>query len=129
MYNFQKYLSCLNVIPAKKSCADAGCTINAKRQELIYMAARMRGIPLDESTYDCQKNQNDTVKGVPSWVCEVAEKSQAAGLISSANKSFRPLDPMSRAEAYSVLMKTICVHPKTTDQNWQVEVARAAIKY
>lgn len=129
MFSFQKYLSCLNVVPVKKSCADAGCTINAKRQELIYIAARIRGIPLDESSYDCQHNQTDTVKGVPTWVCEVAEKSQVADLISSTNKTFRPLDTMTRAEAYSVLMKSICVQPETTSKNWQTEVAKAAKTY
>jgi predicted ATP-grasp superfamily ATP-dependent carboligase len=33
---------------------------------------------------------------------------------------------MTRAEAYSVLMKSICVHPDTNSSNWQKEVAREA---
>ncbi len=36
---------------------------------------------------------------------------------------------MTRAEAYSVLMKSICVHPQTTQKNWQTEVAKAAKEY
>ncbi len=128
MFNFHTYLSCLGVVPEKKSCTDAGCTQNAKRQELISIGVRLRGIPL-ESGYECQKSHTDTVKGVASWVCEAAEKAQTAGLISATNKQFRPLDTMTRSEAYSVLMKSICVHPETTYKNWQTEVAKAAKEY
>ena len=76
-FRFQTYLSCLNLIDKKTSCTDAGCTQSAPRQELISIAAGLRGIPL-ETGYQCQNEYTDTVKGVPSWVCEVAEKSQAA---------------------------------------------------
>ncbi|MEI6711809.1 MAG: hypothetical protein WCK88_06600, partial [bacterium] len=125
IFNFHKYLSCLGVVAVKASCADAGCTQDAKRQELVSIAVRLRGIPL-ESDYQCQKSHTDTVKGVASWVCEAAEKAQMAGLISATNKQFRPLDTMTRSEAYSVLMKSICVHPDTTYLNWQTKVAQAA---
>lgn len=85
----------------------------------------MRGIPLDDN-YDCQGSYTDTERGVDSWVCEASEKAQIAGLISSTNTRFRPLDTMTRAEAYSVLMKSICVHPDTNSTNWQRKVAREA---
>jgi len=62
-------------------------------------------------------------------VCEVVEKAQTAGLISTTNKQFRPLDAISRSEAYSILLKSICIHPVTTSQNWQKEVAKTAKKY
>ena len=42
MFKFHTYLSCINVVQEKTSCTDAGCTENAKRQELIYIAARIR---------------------------------------------------------------------------------------
>lgn len=128
MFNFHKYLSCLDIVPERESCTDAGCTQNAKRQELISIGVRLRGIPL-ESDYKCQKSHTDTVRGVSSWVCEAAEKAQIAGLISQTNTQFRPLDTMTRSEAYSVLMKSICIHPETTYKNWQTEVAKAAKEY
>lgn len=62
-------------------------------------------------------------------MCEVVEKAQTAELISATNKQFRPNDTMTRAEAYSVLLKSICIHPQTTSQNWQTEVAKTALKY
>jgi len=45
--NFHKYLSCLGVITAKSTCADAGCNEDAKRQDLAVMAVRVREIPLE----------------------------------------------------------------------------------
>lgn len=127
MFYFYKYLDCLG-IAEKSYCTSAGCTQEAKRQELVYLADRLRGIPLD-SDYECQSNHTDTERGVASWVCETAEKAQVAGLISESNTKFRPLDTMTRAEAYSVLMKSICIHPETTYRNWQTEVAKAAKEY
>jgi hypothetical protein len=81
-----------------------------------------------ETGYQCQKRYNDTVKNAPSWVCEVAEKANIADLITSANKSFRPLDTMSRAEAYAVLLKSICITLDTSSTNWQTNVAKTAIR-
>lgn len=127
MFYFYKYLDCLG-IAEKSSCTSSGCTQEAKRQELIYLGDRLRGIPLDDN-YDCQGSHTDTERGVASWVCEAAEKAQIAGLISATNTKFRPLDTMTRVEAYSVLMKSICVHPETTYKNWQTEVAKAAKEY
>lgn len=91
------------------------------------MAVRVREIPL-ESRYTCQRKHTDTTSG-SSWVCEVVEKAQVAGLISATNKQFRPLNTITRAEAYSILLKSICVHPETTQKNWQTEVAKTAKKY
>jgi len=104
-FKFHSYLSCLNIVDEKASCTAAGCTQNAKRQDLIYIAARIRGIPLDlTSAYQCQKTYTDTVRGVPEWVCEVAEKANIADLITSNNTKFRPLDTMTRAEAFKVIL-------------------------
>jgi hypothetical protein len=127
MFYFYKYLDCLG-IAEKSYCTSSGCPQEAKRQELIYLGDRLRGIPLD-GNYECQGSHTDTERGVGSWVCEAAEKAQIAGLISSTNTKFRPLDTMTRAEAYSVLMKSICVHPETDYKNWQTEVAKAAREY
>lgn len=129
IFKFHTYLSCLNIVDEKASCTEAGCTQNAKRQDLIYIASRIRGIPLDlSSDYQCENRYSDTARGVPSWVCEVAEKSQTAGLITSANKKFRPLDTMTRSEAYAVLLKSVCIIPETTSTNWQTNIAKTAFK-
>jgi len=125
LYYFYEYLDCLG-IAEKSSCNKSnGCPQEAKRQELVYIADQLRGIPLDDN-YDCQGSYTDTERGVASWVCEAAEKAQIAELISTTNTKFRPLDTMTRAEAYSVLMKSICIHPDTDYRNWQTKVAQEA---
>jgi hypothetical protein len=119
-------LNCLGVAE-KSSCNKSnGCPQEAKRQELVYIADQLRGIPLDADAYECQNKHVDTERGAASWVCEAAEKAQIAGLISATNTKFRPTETMTRAEAYSVLMKSICVHPDTDYKNWQTKVAQEA---
>lgn len=126
IYYFYEYLDCLGVAENSSCNRSYGCPQEAKRQELVYIADQLRGIPLDEKNYECQGNHTDTERGVEDWVCEAAEKAQIAELISTTNTKFRPKDTMTRAEAYSVLMKSICVHPDTDYRNWQTKVAQEA---
>ncbi len=78
--------------------------------------------------YICQKIHTDTLGGIiPLYTCQVAEKARTTGLISQENTEFNPLKPISRIETYSIMMKSICVHPKTTSQNWQTAVINKAI--
>lgn len=62
MFNFHSYLACLNIVTSKTSCKDAGCTLNAKRQEFVYIIDRIRGIPLGDTTYKCENLFKDTPK-------------------------------------------------------------------
>ncbi|MEI6710703.1 MAG: hypothetical protein WCK88_00005, partial [bacterium] len=129
MFSFYSYLSCLNVVAKKASCKEAGCNDNAKRQEFIYIADRIRGIPLGDKGYTCRKLFNDTIKGVGTWVCEAAEKAQIAELISNKNTAFRPLETLTRAEAYAIALKSVCIQPLTESKNWQTNVINTAKKY
>jgi len=65
---------------------------------------------------------------IPWYTCQVAEKARMAHLISSTNIQFKPLNSVSRIEAYSIMMKSICVHPLTTVPNWKQEVTKKAIE-
>ena len=77
----------------------------------------------------CKKLHTDTFGTlVPSYTCQVAEKAQAAQIISPTNKQFNPLKPVSRIEAYIMMMKSICVMPETTNTNWQKEVIKKAME-
>lgn len=79
--------------------------------------------------YTCQNLYSDTFgRFVPSYTCQVAEKAQAAQIISSTNTEFYPLQAVSRIEAYSIMMKSICVHPEANSLNWQTEVIKKAMK-
>jgi len=64
---------------------------------------------------------------VPTFTCQVAEKARTAGIISQTNKQFKPLQSVSRIEAYSIMMKSICVHPVTNSTNWKQEVIKKAM--
>lgn len=52
-FTYYQYLTCLGITEKKQSCNQLGCEQEAKRQELIDIAVRIRGIPLDDG-YDCQ---------------------------------------------------------------------------
>ena len=86
------------------------------------------GILLD-TNYACQKKHSDTsLTTVPAYACQVAEKAQKANIISPVNTEFKPLQTVSRAEAYSIFMKSACVHPVTTGENWITEIIKKAIE-
>ncbi|MEI6710907.1 MAG: hypothetical protein WCK88_01225 [bacterium] len=79
----------------------------------------MKGIGILQD-YTCKKSHTDTFGNlVPSYTCQVAEKAQAAKIISETNKQFNPLKPVSRIEAYAIIMKSICIQPETTNTHWQ----------
>lgn len=82
-----------------------------------------------EKEYTCLNLFTDTAgKSVPFYTCQVAEKAQATKIISETNTEFNPLKPVSRIEAYAIMMKSICVMPETTNTNWQKEVIKKAME-
>ncbi len=99
------------------------------RQEVISIAVRINRINLT-SNYICKNIYSDTNGyGVSPWTCQFAERSQAAGLISGSRSTFRPLDSVTRAEAYAILLKSACIQPNITPDNWQIGVIETAMEY
>ena len=67
------------------------------------------------NNYICFQLHTDTSgKLIPSYTCQVAEKAQAVKIISQTNKQFNPLKPVSRIEAYALMMKSVCI-PSVTN--------------
>lgn len=100
----------------------------ATRLETVLLSLSVRGVPILRD-YTCQKHHTDTFGNlVPNYTCQIAEKAQAVKIISSLNKEFNPLKPVSRIEAYAIMMKSICVMPATTSSNWQTEVIKEAMR-
>jgi subtilisin family serine protease len=62
----------------------------------------------------------------PSYACQVIEEAAKKQLITRANTLFRPSDTLSRAEAYAILMKSICIVPDGSSPDWQTNIARKA---
>lgn len=111
-----------------KAIAEKKRTGPATRLETAMLSLNARGTSI-ERAYVCQKRHTDTHSSrVPSYTCQVAEKAQAAGMISQTNTQFKPLQTVSRIEAYSIMMKSICVHPVTNANNWQKEVIKKAMQ-
>jgi len=99
------------------------------RQEVISIAVRINRIELT-SNYVCKNIYSDTTGyGVSPWTCQFAERSQEAGLISGSRSTFRPLDSVTRAEAYAILLKSACITPNVTPDNWQIGVVETAMEY
>ncbi len=44
------------------------------------------------------------------------------------NTEFNPTKTVSRIEAYSIMMKSVCIHPETTPDNWKTEVIKKAMQ-
>lgn len=134
--SFHQHLSCLQIIEPQESCDDADCAVDAPRRELLGIAVRLRGIPLDPE-YKCRDLFEDT-DNEPNWSCQIFEQARDFGLISSAREFARPQRVMTRAEAFSTLMKAICVdingvdlttYPDVATEDWQKKVIWSAMRY
>lgn len=98
------------------------------RQEVVGLAVRINRIPLT-ANYVCQERYSDTRGyGISPWTCQFAERSQDAGLISKTRSTFRPLDSVTRAEAYVILMRSACIQPNETPDDWQIGVMETAME-
>lgn len=96
----------------------------ATRERTLSIALKLSGIEIT-GLYICQNKFTDTPTP---YSCEVAEKSQAAGLISSSRTTFRPERSVTRIEAYSIFMQSICVAPETNENNWKKLTVKKAIE-
>ncbi|MCB9807107.1 S-layer homology domain-containing protein [Candidatus Peribacteria bacterium] len=53
----------------------------------------------------CKRYFSDTLKN--DWICRATELAADAGLVSRANATFRPQDKITRAEALSIIMRSV----------------------
>jgi hypothetical protein len=54
----------------------------------------------------------DIGRGEASWIQPVVETALKYGIISAERKIFEPDRDVTRAEAYVMIMKSVCMHPK-----------------
>lgn len=102
----------------------------ATRAETLSIALGMKRVDrvpvatVSESAY--QRAFTDVgIDGQPSWITPVVETALAHGLISSKNTVFRPTQSVTRAEAYAMMMKSVCVPALPLDQksnDWQKDI-------
>ncbi len=97
-----------NIITLQQSEAGYRLDDNITRAEVIGIALKIKGIYLPED-YKCKKYFSDTIK--QDWVCRAIEIARDAELISQNNKTARPQDPITRAEAFAILYKVSWLSP------------------
>lgn len=77
------------------------------RQEIIGVALKITDTQLVDG-YICQNYFDDVSNVVPNnWACRAVEMASDLGLVTRANTSFRPQDPISKAEAVAILMQSL----------------------
>lgn len=73
------------------------------RAELLKIALKIRTLEVPAS-YTCQGYFTD-VNAKQDWICSVVEMAADNEIITRENKTFRPQDTVTRAEALAILMK------------------------
>ncbi len=78
-----------------------------------------KSISLVPST-EYQNIYTDIGVGEASWIQPIVETALKYDIVSSARKTFDPERDVTRAEAYAMIMQSVCMTPsKKTDQTWQ----------
>ncbi len=106
------------------------------RQEMVGMALRTMKIPLPIGYYcrdyfaDVHYNKQNN------WVCRAMEIAADYGIISNKNGVVRPLDPLTRAEALAIVLKSggisyqrnvSRIGYETYLNQWQVDAINAGV--
>lgn len=67
------------------------------------------------------------LKDEPLWILQTVEKGIMFDLITTKNSLFRPDDNVTRAEAFAMLMKSVCMDPsENSSLPWEQKVYNAA---
>lgn len=130
-------LSSQGIIKEQNTIKAYNLNNNVLRQEVVWMAIKLGGFKLPDD-YICQKIFSDVFQNKPNdWACRSIEVGVEAGIISSANKLFRPESTITRAEALWILLKAAWVSVESSDENseyfkdvsvqWQVNLVNTAL--
>lgn len=121
--NIQKHINNID-IPVLPAASNEFAT----REQTVTLAVTIRGVELSEY-YACEGRHSDTQgDNISESTCQIAEKAQNAGIISRSKTTFRPLDSVTRVEAYSMLMKSACITIDKNNADWRQNVIEKAIE-
>lgn len=73
------------------------------RAELIGVSLLMNEVDIPEE-YRCRGYYDDVDKNITPWICRAVELAADERLITKQNDLFRPQAPITRAEAYAILL-------------------------
>ena len=100
-----KYLAEKNIIGEQDTTAGYRLKDTITRAEVIHLALKMRwiGVP---TKYTCKNYFSDIKYDADNaWICSVIEIAVDNKILSKDNKKFRPLEPATRIEALSMIMR------------------------
>ena len=92
------------------------------------MAVKMKKVPLVDPK-DYKNSFTDVNAQTNSALEPTVETALKYNIITSANKEFHPTSNVSRAEAYAMLMSSVCLKPTATNADWQKNIWQAAKTY
>lgn len=105
------------------------------RQEVVWMGIKVMGKNLMD-WYSCRNIFKDVSTAKPNdWACRAIETSADSWIVSTKNKSFRPEDKITRAEALAIIMKAANINwsdivlSSYSDVNvdWQIKLVNKAL--
>jgi hypothetical protein len=97
------YLAGKGIITTQSTTAGYRLDDTITRAEVAGIALKLRGTTLPEG-YTCKRYFGDTIRN--DWICRAVELAADAGFVSRTNTRFRPQDKITRAEAFSILLKS-----------------------
>lgn len=126
-YDFKEDILCEGFISRQKQESYYNYGKNITKKEVTAIALKMRRIPnisVKNYTYDYD---DVGIPGQISWILPMVETSRATGLLGGSEKIFQPDRIVTRAESFSLLMKSVCFPQKNLPENtWQYNIFQAA---
>ncbi len=133
--DFKDYLVCKNLITHRTKAEEYGYQRYLARKELLGVGTSMflahSQSPLDHmkdmSSYHSPYFLDVGLSSHPSWILQTVENGIKLNLISTNNSLFRPDNHATRAETFSVLMKSVCMNvPQDPAFSWERSVYNVA---
>lgn len=135
--DFLDNVVCEQFIAQHDDLAEYELTRRASRKEVTGVAVKMKrvngqSVVLERDISEVQKlytdvghdNESDT------WIAPVVATALKHGLITNKRSTFEPERDVTRAEAFSMIMKSVCMIPigDNLNANWQENVYEIAKK-
>jgi hypothetical protein len=140
--DFAQNIACEWFIAKRATLAGYEFTKNTPRKEALAIAVKMKKSEgksislLSQSQYSGHYDDISKKPPYTDWVPGIVETALANGMISSERKTFEPDRLITRAEAYAMIMSSVCINSNKKwtgvgkqDVSWQQNIHETAKKY
>ena len=133
--NYAEYLADKRVIVRQRPETNYGLEDNVLRQEVVGIAIRLTGLNFRDvpfialpDPYTCDNTFTDIKQNTPNtWVCRSVEIAAKYGIVSTSNKTFRPEEYITEAEAIAMILAAVKLTPAIDkDKPWQDSIMQTA---